>query len=494
MPAKKGYGTLKRDDSFSIKPSQSFKKAAPFNYKKIGEQYLLVNEWGDFVYLSPKELKDFKEGKNHLDSELYQKLKENNFLKDELNVLNISEEYGQKKSYLFGGPSLHIAVVTLRCTRKCSYCHASAQNVDDKRYDMDKETAEKMLDIIFSTSNGAVAIEFQGGEPLLNLDIVKYITEEAHRRNKKAKKDLELRLVTNCDMLNEDLLDYFFEQKVSICVSMDGPKELHDSQRGQGNYNNVVSVINNFRKRYPEAKENGYIWDIAPSLTTTRSTLKQWKKAVDNNIELGFDRIYLRMLNPFGFSKKDWRGLGYTPKEFCDFYRKAMDYIIEINNKGTIFREKLTETFLKKIFSEKDPNHLEFRSPCGAGIGQLAYNYNGDVYTCDEGRMLSMMGDDAFQLGNVFNDSYKKITTDPVVKTCCIASCIESLPGCESCVYKPYCGVCPIYNYSEYGDVFAQTPNNDRCKIMQYMYDYLFEKMQDKKCREIFISWIFNKY
>jgi len=69
-------------------------------------------------------------------------------------------------------------------------------------------------------------------------------------------------------------------------------------------------------------------------------------------------------------------------------------------------REKAAVTFLKKIMTEEDPNHLDFRSPCGAGIGQLAYNYNGKVYTCDEGRMMSMMNDESFCLGNV-----KKIHT-----------------------------------------------------------------------------------
>jgi radical SAM protein with 4Fe4S-binding SPASM domain len=200
------------------------------------------------------------------------------------------------------------------------------------------------------------------------------------------------------------------------------------------------------------------------------------------------------MLNPFGFSKNDWQGLGYTPEEFASFYKKAMDYIIELNIKGEVFRDKLSETFLKKIFSDNDPNHLEFRSPCGAGIGQLAYNYNGDVYTCDEGRMLSMMGDDSFQVGNLHKTSYEEMVASPVVKTCSIASCVESLPGCESCVYKPYCGVCPIYNYSEYGDVFAQMPNNDRCKLMKYIYDYLFEQIKDEQKRKIFQNWVFNKY
>ena len=141
---------------------------------------------------------------------------------------------------------------------------------------------------------------------------------------------------------------------------------------------------------------------------------------------------------------------------------------------------------LQKILTDKDPNFLDLRSPCGAGIGQLLYNYDGKVYTCDEGRMT---GDDAFVIGNVKKDSYKKIVSHPTVKTLCMASLLEDLP-CDNCVYKPYCGVCPVQNYALYGNVFPPLKNTEKCKLHQGVLDYLFGKLENKVIRGVFKKWV----
>ena len=226
------------------------------------------------------------------------------------------------------------------------------------------------------------------------------------------------------------------------------------------------------------------------SMTASRFSLSYPKQIIDEYLKLGFDDFYLRPLNPFGFSKNIFKKIGYGADEYIKFYKTALNYIIKLNLKGKRVREKMARTFLIKILTDKDPNHLDFRSPCGAGIGQLAYNYNGDVYTCDEGRMLSMMGDESFKLGNVGKNTYQEIVGSPVVRTLCMASCLENQPHCADCVYKPYCGVCPIYNYSEQGNIFGQMPTNDRCKINLAILDFLFEKMEDERIEKIFKEWV----
>ncbi len=146
-------------------------------------------------------------------------------------------------------------------------------------------------------------------------------------------------------------------------------------------------------------------------------------------------------------------------------------------------------TFLKKILTDEDPFHTEYRSPCGAVISQVVYNYNGDIYTCDEGRMLGMMGDESFKLGNIFENSYNDIIESPITKTMCLASCLEGLSGCSDCAYKPYCGVCPIYNYFWHKNLFGQMSNNDRCKINKGILDFIFENLKNKKIEKIFRNW-----
>ena len=81
--------------------------------------------------------------------------------------------------------------------------------------------------------------------------------------------------------------------------------------------------------------------------------------------------------------------------------------------------------------------------------------------------MLSQSGDESFRLGNVLKNRYIELIETPVTKSVCIASCIEALPSCAECVYSPYCGTCPIINYTEQKTIFGQMPSNYRCKIQQ---------------------------
>ncbi len=468
-----------------------------FRFKKFKNKYLLTNDVGDYLFLTEKEFKKFLTNNLKKDKEPYLSLKKKNFVKDELNLTKLIEKFRSKNDFLFNGPSLHIIVVTLRCNHRCVYCHASAQSMNRKDLDMDKEIARQTVDKIFKTTSHFVAIEFQGGEPLINWPIIKFITEYAQKKNKKEKKDLQIRLVSNFDLMTEEKFKYFLDKEISLCVSLDGPEKLHNKNRPirgsaakYNNYKNIIKWVRKFNKLYPQLKEKGYIYRIAGRVTISRFSLSKSKEIVDEYIKLGFDSFYLHHLNPFGFSVESQKKIGYTAEEYIDFYKKTLDYIIKLNLKGKSFKERMAFTFLTKILTDSDPNHLDYRSPCGAGIGQLAYNYNGNVYTCDEGRMLSMMNDESFCLGNVKKNSYEEIVSNPIVRTLCTASCLEGVSGCSDCVYKTYCGVCPIYNYFEQGNIFGQMPNNQRCQINKAILDFLFEKLQEPNIKEIFKDWL----
>ena len=146
---------------------------------------------------------------------------------------------------------------------------------------------------------------------------------------------------------------------------------------------------------------------------------------------------------------------------------------------------------LKKILQGYSLNYMELRSPCGAVTGQLSYYYDGSVYTCDEGRMVSEMGDCAFKLGTVDN-SYDEILESPVCKATQAASVIESLPGCSDCVYQPYCGVCPVVTYALEKDIFPKGPKGFRCKVYMGIQDYLFSLIEEgnDEIMKILQSWV----
>ena len=133
---------------------------------------------------------------------------------------------------------------------------------------------------------------------------------------------------------------------------------------------------------------------------------------------------------------------------------------------------------------------MELRSPCGGAIGQLAYYYDGNIYTCDEGRMLAEMGDNSFLIGNV-NNSYKELIESDSTKATCISSCLEVIPYCSSCVYSPYCGTCPVLNLALNKSIFAKHPNGYRCQIYGGILKILFDYIKnDQEALNIFYEWI----
>lgn len=134
---------------------------------------------------------------------------------------------------------------------------------------------------------------------------------------------------------------------------------------------------------------------------------------------------------------------------------------------------------------------MELRSPCGAGIGQLAYYPDGNIFTCDEGRMFYEMGHDTFCLGNVFKSNHKNMMKKNECKAVCAASILEAIPNCCDCVYQPYCGTCPVINYALTKDIIEKHPRGYRCKIYSGMLDFLFSKFynNEEKVIEVLNSW-----
>jgi len=475
---------------------EKFNSTGFFRFKKLGNKYLLTNDLGDFVFLKEKEFNDFTQGKLKKDGDIYGELDKNHFTSESWNCENCQAEmtkrYAQRHKYLNQGPSLHIIIVTLKCDHSCIYCHASSKNMTRNELDMTKKTAKKVVDMIFQTTSPDVNIEFQGGEPLANFDIIKFIVDYSIKKNKKAKKHLKFSLVSALTLLDNEKLDWLRSKKIATCSSLDGPEKLHNRNRPMNNNKNshalTVKGLKKIKNKYKDLH-----YRIGALMTTTKYSLPLYKEIINEYVKLGINNIHLRWLNPFGMAKTLQNTIGYTPEEFINFYKKSLDYMLKLNKKGIKIREQMATMILKKALTDNDPNFLDLRSPCGAGIGQIAYNYDGDIYTCDEGRMLGQMGDKSFKIGNVYENTYEEIMSCPVTKSLCVASTMEGLAGCSDCVYKPYCGVCPVFNYSEEGNIFAQSPKNFRCQINKGILDYLFKKIQDSDALEIFKTWIDRK-
>ena len=465
-----------------------------FRFREVGGKYLCVTDTGRWILLAPDEFAAFIQGELAPTDPLYQQLAERNLVRPALNVSSEVAEYQSKNRFVMAGPTLHILIMTLRCNHVCRYCHASRRNMDETDYDMSPETADKVLDLVFETTAKDVTIEFQGGEPLANFDTVKYVIERAGEINKTAGKTLSFSLVTNLTMLDDEKLEFLLDNHVQICTSLDGPEELHDGNRlyADGNsYAETVAWMKKVNDGYAARGLDPSLYHVEALLTVTRQSLSQWKEIIDTYLENGLQGLFLRPLNPFGFAKGTFAKIGYTSDEFLDFYFKALEYVIEKNKEGHDLLERFSAIFLTKMLTPFDPNFLDIRSPCGAGIGQVAYNYDGRIYTCDEGRMVSQMGDEAFLIGHAQDNSYREVMEHDTVKAIAVASCLDGLPDCIDCAYKPFCGTCPVFNYTEQGNIIQQARTNEKCRIHKAIMDRLFEILggDDEEAIDILTRW-----
>ena len=454
------------------------------NFKENKDNYLITNDVGKYAFLSKDDFRKLIERKE-LDEEIKQELITKGFIFDgdvEVFAINLSQKLRHTKGHLFTPTVLHIFVVTKNCNFNCVYCQAGNLNKNHE-YKMSKETAKKAVDIAFQSPSKYLTFEFQGGEPLMNYETIKYIVEYSNKN--KEDRVIEYNLVSNLTLLTEEMIDFFIENKVSICTSIDGDKQLQNLNRPYVNgdsYQTTVNMITKLKEREVE---------VNAIETTTKYSLGKHKEIIDEYINLGFNNIFLRPLTRLGKADNNWLNIGYTAEEFLEFFKKSLEYIIEKNKQGTLFIENHSSIFLKKILLNANVNYMELRSPCGGAIGQLAYYYDGDIYTCDEGRMLSEMGDISFKLGNVYENDYLSLMKCDCTKAMCIASCLECLPYCNSCVYQPYCGTCPVVNLAQDNNIFAKNPNEYRCKIYKGILDILFEYIsKDEEVLEIFKTWI----
>jgi len=466
----------------------------PFRLREVGGEVLLTNPWGDWVFVTQDELAVLTSGKLDESSPLHAKLVERNFLREGLDLDALADRMSQKKRFLDAGPNLHILIATLRCNQTCVYCHASRADMSETSTDMTPETADKVVDFVFQSTSPRLTIEFQGGEPLANFPVVKHVIERAKDKNKDGDKTIEFTLVSNLSLLDDEKLDYLVANKVQICTSVDGPAAVHDKQRilpGGSSHAEAIRWIKRINERYEEMGLDPVLYHVEALITTTRAALDIPKEIVDTYVDLGCRAIFLRPVDPFGFASQTGKSIEYSREAFLDFYREAVLHILELNKQGVQVLERFAAIFLTKILGDDDPNYLDIRSPCGAGIGQLAYNYDGKIFTCDEGRMVHQMGDSFFQLGDVGDTRYRQVMLSDTVRALTVASNLDAQPDCVNCVYNPYCGVCPVHNYATQGSIFGRMRESSWCAVHKGIQDFLFDLLRrsDAETVDVLRRW-----
>ena len=466
----------------------------PIRFREVGGDVLLTNPWGDWVFVTKAELADLARGRLDAAGPLHARLAAKNFIASKVDVAKVAAATRDKKRFLDVGPILHMLVVTLRCNETCVYCHASRADMDAVHTDMTPEIAEKAIDLALQSTSPSVTIEFQGGEPLVAFDIVKHAVTYALQRNRAYGKELGFTMVSNLALMDEEKMKFLVGHKVQICSSIDGPELLHNKQRvlvGGSAYAETARWIERINKAYIDLGLDPTLYHVEALLTTTREALSKPIEIVDTFVSLGCRAIFLRPVDPFGFAEKTRSKIEYDRAAYRDFYRTAVDYILDLNFKGEQVLERYAAIFLTKILRGEDPNFMDIRSPGGSGIGALAYNYDGKIFTSDEGRMLHETGDDSFVIGDVRTANYRALMKHETIRALVMASIREVQPDCVSCAYAPFCGVQPEHNHRTQGSIFGRMRESNVCAVHKGIQDYLFQKLRedDPRTVEILRRW-----
>ena len=457
----------------------------PFTFTRLAGKEVLVNEVGDMVIAPTGTVAKIVERQN-IDSELYKSLVANFFL-SETPIPSLLDIYAQrlaeKKKFLFEFTALHIFVLTLRCNQNCTYCQASSKKEQHHQFSMSKETLEYAVKLMLQSPSQHLTMEFQGGEPSLEPGLLQYGIELSKELNTDGKEKSYI-LCTNYFNLTEEVLDICKKHNVLISTSLDGPAFIHNHNRGVvDSYEHVTAGIE--KARAILGKES-----VSALMTTSEYALDFPEEIVDEYVKLGFSDIFLRALNPYGLASENSDGKAYTNK-FIDFYKRALEHIIQLNKQGIFFIEDYSAIILKKILSAQNTGFVDLQSPAGIINSVLVYNYDGYVYCSDESRMLAESNDYSFRLGPVTN-TYEQIIHGDIAIQCAKVWANEGLAGCSDCALRIFCGADPVRNHTTQNDWYGHRPSSLFCKknkaIIEYLLSLIIERHDE--VMPIFKSWL----
>src|SRR5664280_370985 len=311
----------------------------PFRFIRLqDERYVAVNETGEWQVLMRKELEAFVRKTLERNTTLYRSLQSKHFLQDSDSSVGrdlLTLKVRTKRNRVADFTSLHMYVVTLRCNHSCQYCQVSRQSEDRSAFDMTIPIADKALDFTFKSPAPSIKIEFQGGESLLNFGLIKHIVLEAKQRNITERRNLAFVIATNLSVLSQEMLDFCRDENVYISTSLDGPEDLNNANRPNPLGNSYELTINGIKR----ARASLGFDQVSALMTTTKSSLTRVREIIGEYVRQGFHGIFLRPLSPYGFAMKTKRFDDYDFRQWQDFYRRGLDYIIDLNQQGYFLME-----------------------------------------------------------------------------------------------------------------------------------------------------------
>ena len=327
---------------------------------------------------------------------------------------------------------LHIAH---DCNLACRYCFAGEGEYHGERSLMSLEVGMKALDFLVEASKGRrnLEVDFFGGEPLMNFEVVKKLVEYGRSLEEKHNKKFRFTLTTNGVLLDDEVLEFANREMGNLVLSIDGRKSVHDAMRprrgGQGSYDEILP-------KFIKAADSRDQMNYYVRGTYTHHNL-DFAEDVKHLAELGFKQISVEpVVAP---PDKDYAITAEDVPKLCEQYDILAKYVIDRKKEGKGFN-----FFHFMIDLTGGPCVAKRLSGCGSGTEYLAVAPNGDLYPCHQ-----FVGLDGFLMGNI-NDGVTNTAMRDKFKLCNVYSREE----CRKCFAKFYCsGGCAANAYNFNGDI-----------------------------------------
>lgn len=444
----------------------------PFKFRKIKNKYLVTNDSGSFFFCTEPSLNSLLKKEISKDFESYLKLR--GFIYDDINDThwNAFTYKLAKRKYVSDDLSYFMIIPTLRCNLKCSYCQVSRVNEDKEGYDWTDQTIEEFYEFVLKKNTSKnIKIEFQGGEPTLRLDLINQIINwcDIHFENK------EFAICTNLQNLNPELLKIIERPDVVISTSLDGVRDLHDSQRIQdkGNTDSFFKNLEYILKTYGPSKI---------SALPTFTDFTKINETIDLYRSYGFEYIFLRPVNFQGFARKNFPESLSQTMTWNNVYQKALDKIFDDNYAtGRHITEYSFEVTLKRIFRNNFTSHVDLRSPNFALRDYIVIDHEGEFFPSDEARMITRIRVQDLSMG-----SLSKGLDDKKLSSFNYNQINETDPDCIHCSHQSYCGVDTIDDLSRYQRIDLPKHQTDFCENNMSKFDSVFARLLECKPRDFY--------
>ena len=327
---------------------------------------------------------------------------------------------------------LHIAH---DCNLACRYCFAEEGEYHGRRALMSFEVGKQALDFLIANSGNRrnLEVDFFGGEPLMNWQVVKDLVKYGREQEKKHGKNFRFTLTTNGVLLDDEVMEFCNREMANVVLSIDGRKEVHDFMRpfrkGKGSYDLIVPK---FRKFAESRNQDRYY----VRGTFTRHNL-DFAKDVLHLADLGFKQISVEPV--VALPEEEYALREEDIPQICEEYDRLAAEMIKRHREGKEFN-----FFHFMIDLTGGPCVYKRLSGCGSGTEYLAVTPWGDFYPCHQ-----FVGEEAFLMGNVF-DGLKASELQEEFKGCNV----YAEEKCRNCFAKFYCsGGCAANAYKFHGSI-----------------------------------------